>query len=183
MNRRWFREYALPESSYHAAGLADRGAVFMCIAGRVRPLWAPYKVHKQEEQIDAEPPQKVPRVEEEMDFLVMIDAEEDDEELRALYLNPELEEEFEDALLAGCRREINRKGPKWQSTEGEKKILAGVMKEMANLIKVKQALEPLDRVKSDEVRRSTPERIVGSRMILTSKIDDTESEIVKARLC
>eukprot|EP00959_Pyramimonas_sp_CCMP1952_P194488 4066695-Pyramimonas_sp.AAC.1 len=136
----------------------------------------PTKVHKQEEQIDKEPPQKVPRVEEEMDSLVVIDAEEDD-------VNPELEEEFEDALLAGGRREINRKDPKWQSTDGENKILAGVMKEMTNLIEVKQALEPLDRVKSDEVRRTTPERIVGSRMILTSKIDDTESEIVKARLC
>eukprot|EP00959_Pyramimonas_sp_CCMP1952_P226251 4730679-Pyramimonas_sp.AAC.1 len=42
MNPRWFREYALPECSYRAASLADRGAAFMCIAGRVRPLWAPY---------------------------------------------------------------------------------------------------------------------------------------------
>eukprot|EP00959_Pyramimonas_sp_CCMP1952_P197175 4123261-Pyramimonas_sp.AAC.1 len=43
MNPRWFRERALHQCSYHAAGLANRGAVFMCIAGRVRPLWAPYQ--------------------------------------------------------------------------------------------------------------------------------------------
>ncbi|CAK0908007.1 unnamed protein product, partial [Prorocentrum cordatum] len=36
------RQHALHKCSYNAAGLANRGAVFMYIAGRVRPLWAPY---------------------------------------------------------------------------------------------------------------------------------------------
>ncbi|CAK0908016.1 unnamed protein product, partial [Prorocentrum cordatum] len=36
------QDHALHKCSYNAAGLANRGAVFMYIAGRVRPLWAPY---------------------------------------------------------------------------------------------------------------------------------------------
>eukprot|EP00959_Pyramimonas_sp_CCMP1952_P023028 484255-Pyramimonas_sp.AAC.1 len=76
---------------------------------------------------------------------MVTDTVEDEEMLRVLYVNSEDDEEQEDAMLAGGRRELNRKDPKWTSQEGLAKINAGISKEVDNLFNKKQALAPASR--------------------------------------
>ena len=61
------------------------------------------------------------------------DAAEGEGELRVPRVNSEDEEEQEDVMLAGGRRELNRKGPKRASPEGAAQINDGIGKEVGNL--------------------------------------------------
>jgi hypothetical protein len=84
----------------------------------------------------------------------------------------------EGCLLAGGRRELDVKDQKWLCPTGLRKIRDGVLKEFNMLAKDKKAIRVLS---LEESRRVDPGRIVPSRTVLTSKIEDGE-EIVKARL-
>ena len=99
-----------------------------------------------------------------------------------LHVDQNEEETLEDAMLSCGRRELNRNEPKKTSHEGVKKIVAGAQREMDKLINRKEAPVVISRVESDEIRRSSPEWIDGSRMILTSKIDDSETKVVTGHL-
>ena len=84
-------------------------------------------------------------------------------------------------LLAGGRKEINLKEPQWNSEEGRAKLIEGIRKEVKNCIQDKSALRACTLEESRQIRHQHPGRIVPSRLVLTPKVDDSGTEIVKAR--
>eukprot|EP00435_Cladocopium_sp_Y103_P051560 s1160_g16.t1 len=91
-------------------------------------------------------------------------------------------EDGEDAvLLAGARGELNLKEPKWKDEHGKAMLIAGIQKEVTNVIVNKQALKPLSLEESRKIRQHAGDRVVPSKLVLTLKCEDTGEEIVKAR--
>eukprot|EP00435_Cladocopium_sp_Y103_P015753 s1700_g3.t2 len=91
-------------------------------------------------------------------------------------------EEGEDAvLLAGARGELNLKEPRWKEDSGRQMLLAGIQKEVTNVVHNKQALKPLSLEESRKIRQQEGHRVVPSKLVLTLKCEDTGEEIVKAR--
>lgn len=86
-----------------------------------------------------------------------------------------------ECLLAGGRNEIDLKDSKWQTATGRAKLIAGIRKETKNVIQDKGALKPLSVQESRQVKRDLSDRIVPSRLVLTTKVEDSGEEIVKAR--
>ncbi|CAK0847574.1 unnamed protein product, partial [Prorocentrum cordatum] len=128
------------ESKVHRR-LAGKRAVY---PAEVRPPKAP---RVEPEEPLPTPQAKMPRLSEDVCSVllasVVSDTVEDEKELRVLCVNSEDDEELEDAMLAGGRRELNRKDPKWTSREGLAKIDAGIGKEVDNLFNKKQVSEQL----------------------------------------
>ena len=88
----------------------------------------------------------------------------------------------EDAvLLAGGRRELELKEPKWNQELWKKRLEKGISKEVATVVEDKQALKPLSVEESRNVRRLQKDRIVPSRLVLVEKMEETGEPIVKAR--
>ena len=87
----------------------------------------------------------------------------------------------EHVLLAGGRNELNLREERWTSSSGKAKLVAGVRKEIANVVQDKQALRPLTVEHSRRIRQEEPDRIVPSKLVLVEKLDDSGEEIVKAR--
>jgi len=112
------------------------------------------------------------------------DAEDDAECLSILACTTVGEEhlESEGALLAGARRELDLKHPKWRSEGGKAKILAGVTKEWNTLHTDKGALVPISPEESCRVLTTTPDRVIPSRLVLTEKVNDAGDAEAKARL-
>ena len=92
-----------------------------------------------------------------------------------------MDDEADHVLLAGGRNELNLKADKWNSREGQQRIIAGVRKEVKNVVDDKQALRPLSIEQSRHVRQNAPDRIVPSKLVLVEKLDDAGEELVKAR--
>lgn len=60
-------------------------------------------------------------------------------------------------------------------------LIAGIQKELNNVINTKKALRPLSLEESRVVRQQAGDGIVPSKLVLTLKCEDTGEEIVKAR--
>ena len=86
--------------------------------------------------------------------------------------------ESDQVLLAGGRNELDLKLDKWTSADGKRKLVAGIRKEVQNVVEDKQALRPLS---IEQSRQTEPDRIVPSKLVLVEKLDDTGEELVKAR--
>ena len=86
-----------------------------------------------------------------------------------------------DVLLAGGRKEINLKDPKWASAKAKTEVEVGVLKEYNNVDLDKQALVPLSVDESRRVAAQFPDRLVESRYVLVEKQDDNGETIVKGR--
>ena len=88
----------------------------------------------------------------------------------------------EDAvLLAGGRRELNLKEPKWNQDQWKTRLEKGIAKEVATVIDDKRALKPLSVEESRAIRRQQKDRIVPSRLVLVEKMEETGEPVVKAR--
>ena len=88
----------------------------------------------------------------------------------------------EDAvLLAGGRREVNLKEPKWNQDQWKTRLEKGIAKEVATVISDKQALRPLSIEESRDIRRQQKDRIIPSRLVLVEKMEETGEPVVKAR--
>ncbi len=88
----------------------------------------------------------------------------------------------EDAvLLAGGRKELYLKEPKWNQDQWESRLEKGIAKEVATVIDDKQALKPLSIEESRAIRRQQKERIIPSRLVLVEKMEETGEPVVKAR--
>eukprot|EP00435_Cladocopium_sp_Y103_P011900 s3832_g3.t1 len=91
-------------------------------------------------------------------------------------------EDGEDAvLLAGARGELNLKESRWKEDQGKAMLVAGIAKEVKNVINNKQALKPLSLEESRRIRQHAGDRVVPSKLVLTLKCEDTGEEVVKAR--
>eukprot|EP00435_Cladocopium_sp_Y103_P018859 s2377_g4.t1 len=91
-------------------------------------------------------------------------------------------EDGEDAvLLAGARGELNLKEPRWKEEKGKNMLIAGIQKEVTNVIQNKCALKPLSLEESRFIRQHSSDRVVPSKLVLTLKCEDSGEEIVKAR--
>ena len=78
----------------------------------------------------------------------------------------------EDAvLLAGGRKELNLKEPKWSRHEWKDRLEKGIAKEVATVIGDKQALNPLSLEESRAIRRKQKDRIIPSRLVLVEKME------------
>ena len=86
-----------------------------------------------------------------------------------------------ECLLAGGRKEIDLKESKWQTPEGQTKLFKGIRKETKNVVEDKGALRPLSVEESRQVKRDHSDRIVPSRLVLITKLEDSGEEVVKAR--
>ena len=84
-------------------------------------------------------------------------------------------------LLAGGRRELNLKEPKWSQEQWKARLTKGIAKEVATVIDDKQALRPLSVEESRDVRRLQKDRIIPSRLVLVEKFEETGEPVVKAR--
>ena len=88
----------------------------------------------------------------------------------------------EDAvLLAGGRKELNLKEPKWNQDQWKSRLEKGIAKEVATVIDDKQAWKPLSIEESRAIRRQQKERIIPSRLVLVEKMEETGEPVVKAR--
>eukprot|EP00435_Cladocopium_sp_Y103_P050503 s1907_g15.t1 len=88
----------------------------------------------------------------------------------------------EDAvLLAGARGELNLREPRWKEEKGKNMLIAGIQKELTNVIQNKRALKPLSLEESRRIRQQNGDRVVPSKLVLTLKCEDTGEEVVKAR--
>ena len=84
-------------------------------------------------------------------------------------------------LLTGGRKEINLKDDKWKTGNDQKLLHAGLNKEYDNVVHQKEAIRPLSMEQSRLIRQQQAHRIVPSKLVLTTKLEDTGEEIVKAR--
>ena len=84
-------------------------------------------------------------------------------------------------LLAGGRKEINLRDEKWKSTSNQKLLHQGLNKEYDNVVHQKAAIRPLSMEQSRRIRQQQPHRIVPSKLVLTTKLEDSGEEVVKAR--
>ena len=91
------------------------------------------------------------------------------------------ERDSDEVLLAGGRNEINLKESKWSEPIWKQKLLAGIQKEVDNVVHEKQALRAMTLQESRQVRQQCADRIVPSRLVLTPKVDESGQDIVKAR--
>eukprot|EP00959_Pyramimonas_sp_CCMP1952_P153896 3219744-Pyramimonas_sp.AAC.1 len=83
---------------------------------------------------------KSPRLGEECRAVQMVGVETDTvEQLHVLFVDRDSKETLEDAMLAGGRRELKRKGPTWVSSQGVRKSNDGTRKDMGNLFDEKNA--------------------------------------------
>ena len=115
----------------------------------------------------------------------------DENEIDRLLAREEVEQKpkirVESILLAGGRRELDVKSPKWTSPAGIAKIDAALALEVDKLVKQKGALEILSLAESRKVVTVEPDRVVDSRLVMTSKIEIAEDgtngdEVVKVRM-
>ena len=91
-------------------------------------------------------------------------------------------EDGEDAcLIAGARGELNLKDPRWKEDHGKRLLVAGIQKELTNVIQNKGALKPLSLEEYRKIRQHAGDRVVPSKLVLTLKCEETGEEIVKAR--
>ncbi|CAE8643680.1 unnamed protein product, partial [Polarella glacialis] len=112
-----------------------------------------------------------------------VDSDDEDDAEFVLHVQAVVADDFESSvLLAGGRGEINLKDHEWSTAAGRQLLYNGLLKETNNLVVDKQALLPLRIADSKKVLISDPDRVVDSRLVLTTKIEDDGSTIVKARL-
>ena len=91
------------------------------------------------------------------------------------------DDQEDSVLIAGGRKELNLKDPKWNHDQWKKRLEKGIAKEVATVIDDKQALRPLSLEESRTVRRQQKDRIVPSRLVLVEKMEETGEPVVKAR--
>ena len=91
------------------------------------------------------------------------------------------ERDSDEVLLAGGRNEINLKDLKWNEPTWKNRLVAGIQKEVDNVVHMKKALKALSLQESRQVRQQFADRIVPSRLVLTPKVDESGGDIVKAR--
>ena len=87
----------------------------------------------------------------------------------------------DEVLLAGGRNEINLKDPKWSEQLWKQQLMAGIQKEVDNVVHTKQALRALSLQESRQARQQFADRVIPSRLVLTPKVDESGQDIVKAR--
>jgi hypothetical protein len=82
----------------------------------------------------------------------------------------------------GGKKELDLKNPKWQNAKGQAMIHKGMMVEWNNIRNEKGALIEASIEESQQIRAASPERIVGMRTVLTSRLTEEGVEEVKCRM-